>query len=86
MEKMKKIHNFGQKKQDYRIRIRTPKGISIHPQMIQTSVEAGSTITVPVEYTVTGEASTGIQRQSLDVTLGETLLGEWFDGILYVEK
>jgi glyoxylase-like metal-dependent hydrolase (beta-lactamase superfamily II) len=80
------IRNFGKNRQAYHIQIHTPKGVRINPQMIHTFVEAESEIAIPVEYTVTGEASAGIQRQTLDVTFGEIRLGEWFDGILYIEK
>ena len=80
------IRNFGRERQEYRIQIHTPKGVSVHPQIIQTFVDPESKVAIPVEYTVTDEASTGIQRQTLDVTLGEIHLGEWFDGILYIEE
>ena len=80
------IRNFGKKKQEYHIRIHTPQGVRIHPQIIHTFVEAESELSIPVEYTVTEAASTGIQRQTLDVTLGDIRLGEWFDGILNIEK
>ena len=79
------IRNFGKKRQEYRIQIHTPKGVIVNPEIIRTTVEPESTIAIPVEYIITHDASTGIQRQTLDITLGDIHLGEWFDGILYVE-
>ena len=80
------IRNFEKKKQTYHIQIHTPKGVKVNPQVINTFVDAEAEIAIPVEYTVTDEARAGIQRQTLDVTLGDKRLGEWFDGILFIEK
>ena len=80
------VRNFGKQRQEYRIKINTPPGVSVNPQIIHTFVEPESKIAIPVEYNVTGEASPGIQRQTLDITLGDIRMGEWFDGILYIEK
>ena len=80
------VYNYGQERQEYHISIRTPKGVSVKPDIIHTFVEPESHLFIPIEYSVIDETFEGLKRQTLDITLNNNRLGEWFDGILYVEQ
>lgn len=80
------IHNFSRNRQEFRIFIHTPKGIHVSPHEIHTFVDAESEISIPFSCAMTDEALPGVQRLTLDVTLGTIRLGEWFDGILNIIK
>jgi glyoxylase-like metal-dependent hydrolase (beta-lactamase superfamily II) len=78
------VRNYRSKSQQHRIVLHPTPGIAFEPAVVQGSVEAGSTATIPVTLTAASNAATGMRVVALDITANGQRLGELFDFLVHV--
>ena len=79
------IRNFSEGDQFYKVKIRTPKGITSDPEYIEMKITGPGMKSYLVEFEATEKAVTGVEIVSFDLTLNGEPIEGWFDAILNIE-
>lgn len=78
------VRNFRDRRQQHRIAVHTPPGITVEPGVLEGQVAAESTAVFPLRLSAAKDAASGLRLAAFDVTLDDTRYGEWFDMIVQV--
>jgi len=80
------VRNFREREQQHHIKICTPPGITARPAVLEGVVDGAASLSIPVHFSATTDARTGVHLAAFDITLDGERYGQWFDMILQVTK
>ncbi len=80
------VRNFRSRKQNHRIEVQTPPGLTAEPRILEGSLGRASRGTFPVRLTAASDVAPGVHIIALDVTLDGKRYGERFDFVVEALK
>ena len=80
------VRNFLSRPQKHRIQVQAPRGVTVEPALLESSVEPLSSGEFRVKVSVTPDSKPGVSIVAFDVTLDGKRYGPWFDMIVCVES
>jgi glyoxylase-like metal-dependent hydrolase (beta-lactamase superfamily II) len=78
------VRNFLSRPQVHRVEVHVPRGITVEPSVLETSLGPALSDQFPVRISVASELKPGVYLVALDATLDGKRYGEWFDMIVCV--
>jgi glyoxylase-like metal-dependent hydrolase (beta-lactamase superfamily II) len=73
------VRNFRSRRQNHRIEVHAPPGITVEPRVLEGSLGADARRSFPIRVTATRNLDPGMHIVALDVTLDGKRYGELFD-------